>query len=70
MSNLGVLGEIDEPLLARALQHIDTGSRMNVSKENTDFAISNFTVSKMFTPMRDNMYIDNDRPQKMLISPT
>ena len=56
LANLGTLGNENEPLLARALQEI-TG----VSAK-TDFTVKipfiSVTNSKMFTPMKDNMYLD------------
>lgn len=56
LANLGAFGDENEPLLARALQEI-TG----VSAK-TDFTVKmpfiSVTNSKMFTPMKDNMYLD------------
>lgn len=56
IANLGIFGDENEPLLARALQEI-TG----VSAK-TDFTIKmpfiSVTNSKMFTPLKDNMYLD------------
>ncbi|WP_273567244.1 S41 family peptidase [Maribacter halichondriae] len=56
LENLGVLGDQNEPLLARAIQEI-TG----VSSKR-DFTVSMpanvMTSSKMFTPMKDNMVLD------------
>lgn len=56
LENLGVLGDTNEPLLARAIQEI-TG----VSAK-TDFTVkmpaNSFTSSGMFTMMKDNMYLD------------
>lgn len=56
LANLGTFGNENEPLLARALQEI-TG----VSAK-TDFTVKmpfiSVTNSKMFTPMKDNMYLD------------
>lgn len=56
LANLGVLGDINEPLLARAIQEITgaTGKRDFTVK----FPAKSFTSSKMFSPMKDNMYID------------
>jgi len=56
LENLGILGDQNEPLLARALQEITgvTGKR--------DFTVrmpaKTMTSNKMFTPIKDNMYID------------
>lgn len=56
LANLGVLGDINEPLLARALQEI-SGSSTKI-----DFAVQMparvMTDSKMFTPTKDNMWLD------------
>jgi hypothetical protein len=63
LSNLGILGEANEPLLARALEEI-TG----VSGKR-DFTVKKparpFTDSDDFTPTRDNMILDEiflDKP--------
>jgi len=56
LENLGILGDMNEPLLARAIQEI-TGI---ISKR--DFTVKTpanlFTSSKMFKPMKDNMVLD------------
>ena len=54
--NLGVLGDINEPLLARAIQDITglSGKRAFTVKRP---AIP-FTDSEMFTPLKDNMILD------------
>ena len=56
LSNLGILGDQNEPMLARAIQEI-TG----VSGKR-DFTVQLpaevMTSSKMFSPMRDNMVLD------------
>lgn len=56
LTNLGVLGDINEPMLARALEEI-TGMS---SKQRFDVVLpaKAITHSKMFTPIKDNMYID------------
>ena len=56
--NYGVLGELDEPLLARAIQEI-TGvtAKVNLTPAKP---MEVMTSSKMFTPMKDNMYLDKD----------
>ncbi|MBC6998643.1 S41 family peptidase [Cytophaga sp. FL35] len=53
--NLGILGDVNEPLLARALNEI-TGSTAKMSFE-VQFPAKKITDSKMFTPLKDNMYI-------------
>ena len=56
LDNLGILGDANEPLLARAIQEITgaTGKR--------DFTVNNpvdvMTSSKMFTPIKDRMIDD------------
>jgi C-terminal processing protease CtpA/Prc len=56
VANLGVLGSIDEPLLARAIQEI-TGMAAK-----TQFAVQMpvelLSSSRMFTPLKDNMYLE------------
>ena len=56
LNNLGVLGDVNEPLLARAIEDI-TG----VSGKQ-DFTvlipIKSFTNSHLQTPLKDNMYLD------------
>ena len=56
LENLGVLGDINEPLLARAIEEITgiSGKR--------DFSVAMpvrpFTSSKMFQPVKNNMFLD------------
>ena len=58
VTNYGVLGDENEPLLARAIQEI-TGV---VAKR--DFTVISptdlMTSSKMFTPLKNNMYLDKN----------
>ncbi|MEO2051061.1 MAG: S41 family peptidase [Allomuricauda sp.] len=65
LSNLGVLGNVDEPLLARALQEI-TG----VSAKQ-DFSVQmkaeSFTTSRVQTPIKDNMWLDKPLPTNISI---
>lgn len=58
IENMGVLGDENEPLLARALQEI-TGLSSKRSFE-VGTPDTPFTHSGMFTPLRDNMYLDTD----------
>ncbi len=57
--NLGIIGQIDEPLLARAIQFITTGTRStlnihsSVQKSNREFK-----NSKDMLVTKDNMYLD------------
>ena len=57
LTNLGVLGDPSEPLLARALQEIS-----GVSSKSLQFKVQLpakvLTGSKMHTPTKDNMYLD------------
>lgn len=56
ITNLGVLGNEDEPLLARALQEI---SGVSAKRDfQVQFPVNLVTGSKMFGPMKDNMVID------------
>jgi len=55
LENLGVLGDPNEPLLAKAIEQITGASGKR------DFTVKTpaemFTNSKMFTPLKDHMYI-------------
>ena len=56
LSNLGILGDINEPLLARAIQEI-TG--VSAKRDFTvKMPINEASNSKMFTILKDNMYLD------------
>ena len=56
LENLGVLGEINEPLLARAIQEITgVSAKMDFSVQ---MPVNLFSSSKMFQPIRDNMILD------------
>jgi C-terminal processing protease CtpA/Prc len=56
--NYGILGNVNEPLFARAIQAITgvSGKRDFTVEVPTDV----FTSSKMFTPLKDNMYLDKE----------
>ena len=56
LENLGVLGEPTEPLLARALQEISGVGAKRDFTVGTPIHIH--TSSKMFQPLKDNMYLD------------
>ncbi|XLS27873.1 S41 family peptidase [Flavobacteriaceae bacterium M23B6Z8] len=58
LANLGVLGDENEPLLARALQEIGAVGRGMVTEPL--IPIKEVTNSKMFLPTRDNMYVELD----------
>lgn len=58
LENLGVLGDENEPLLARALQEIG-GSASRTFTKTPAMPIKEITNSKMFKPTKDNMYKDN-----------
>ena len=58
LENLGVLGDPNEPLLARALQEI-TGVSAKRSFE-VRMPAEAFTHSGMFRPMKDNMFLDKE----------
>jgi len=56
LADLGILGDINEPLLARAIQEI-TG--VSAKKDfSVQMPINEVTNSKMFTVIKDNMYLD------------
>ena len=56
IANLGILGNSNEPLLAKAIEKITQNSAKR------DFTVvmpaKVFSSSKMFTPVKDNMYLD------------
>ncbi|MBT8222782.1 MAG: carboxyl-terminal protease, partial [Eudoraea sp.] len=54
--NMGILGDINEPLLARAIQEITGMSGRRDFTVKTPVKL--FTSSKMNSPMKDNMVID------------
>ena len=56
LANLGILGDMNEPLLARAIEEI-TGISSKKSFE-VAMPVKLLTSSKMFKPLRDNMYLD------------
>ncbi len=58
LENLGVLGEVTEPLLARAIQEI-TGTMAKRSFE-VKYPIQLYTSSKMFRSIKDNMFLDKE----------
>ena len=61
VSNYGVLGQQDEPLLARAIQHLTGNGRFGTTETNSQFTI--FENSNTQTLTRDNMYLnDKDLP--------
>ena len=56
LADLGVLGDINEPLFARAIQEI-TG--VSAKKDfSVKIPVNEISNSKMFTPLQDNMYLD------------
>ncbi|RIV42094.1 S41 family peptidase [Flagellimonas pelagia] len=65
LTNLGVLGDVNEPLLARALQEI---SGVGAKKDFTvQMSAKSFTSSRLQTPMKDNMYLDKPLPTTLSI---
>ena len=56
LENLGVLGDPNEPLLARALQEIDGAGAKRDFTVGTPIEI--YTSSRMFQPIKDNMILD------------
>lgn len=58
LANLGVLGDVNEPLLARAIQEI-TG--VTTKRDFTvQLPAKMMTFSKMYSPLKDNMFLDKD----------
>ena len=56
IANLGILGDINEPMLARAIQEI-TGASAKRSFQ-VQMPVNIFSSSKMFQPIRNNMILD------------
>ena len=57
-ANLGVLGEVTEPLLARAITFIVTGSRMSTDRRRIEN--QEITNSKEHTLIGTNMYVEKE----------
>jgi hypothetical protein len=56
LANLGILGDVNEPLFARAIQEI-TG--LSAKRDfSVKMPVNEVSNSKMFTPIKDNMYLD------------
>lgn len=65
LTNLGVLGNMNEPLLARALEEI---SGSTAKKDFTvQMSAKAFTSSRVHTPLKDNMYLDKPLPTTLSI---
>ena len=58
--SLGVLGEVTEPLLARAITFITTGLKMSPTDTNKVFNEIEFTNSKKHTLIGSNMYVNKE----------
>lgn len=56
--NLGVLGEETEPMLARALFEISSSSKYANAAKPAEMPVKYISGSTMFTPTKDNMYLD------------
>ncbi len=56
LENLGILGDINEPLLARAIEEITGISTKRDFTVRTPVKL--YTSSRMFQPMKDNMVLD------------
>lgn len=56
LTNMSVLGDQNEPLLAKAIELI-TGNVSGKRNFAVQVPITEFTNSKMFTPIKDNMYV-------------
>ncbi|MEX0275297.1 MAG: S41 family peptidase [Flavobacteriaceae bacterium] len=55
IANLGTLGDQTEPLLARAIQEITQSGKRDFTVK---VPVDEITNSKMFSPLKDNMYVD------------
>jgi len=56
LENMGVLGDVNEPLLAKAIELI-TGNVSGKTAITVKTPIRELTNSKMYTPFKDNMYV-------------
>ncbi|MFP2996522.1 S41 family peptidase [Spongiivirga sp. MCCC 1A20706] len=65
LSNLGILGDENEPLLAAALAQI-TGSTTKGLQTVKD-PIKSIMSSEVMTVLKDNMYIDGDKMKKVML---
>ena len=54
LENLGILGDQNEPLLAKAIEQITGAGKRNFTVK---MAAKPMTNSKMFSSIKDNMYI-------------
>ncbi|MDC9722755.1 MAG: S41 family peptidase [Urechidicola sp.] len=59
--DLGIIGEIDEPLLGRAISFITTGSRIAPSSFENNLS-REFSSSKVNTRLGSNMFVDKKLP--------
>ncbi len=59
LENLGVLGDPNEPLLARALQEI-SGTAAKTAAIRPLMPAEPFTYSKLFSPQEDKMFLDKE----------
>ncbi len=59
-SNLGVLGEVTEPLLERAITFITTGLKRSPTNTSKGFDAIELTNSKKHTLVGYNMYVDKE----------
>jgi hypothetical protein len=58
LENLGILGEVSEPLLQKALQQISLGGKFKEKKTNSIFENLEFSNSKKMQPLQTEMYSD------------
>ncbi len=58
--NLGILGEVTEPLLERAITFITTGMKMSPTDLNLTLSEIEFTNSKKHTLTGTNMYVEKE----------
>lgn len=60
-ANMGILGDVNEPLLAEAIAHIQGSSRMAVSPTRYNYP-NKIGDSKQNSPIKNRMYIDTELP--------
>jgi len=60
ITNLGILGDVNEPLFARAIQHITGNGRFGATSTERNRNFETLTTSSYFKPTKDNMYLNAD----------
>jgi C-terminal processing protease CtpA/Prc len=62
ISNLGILGDINEPLFAEAIAQIQGTGRFSIPFQTQE--LKSFGNRHKFSPIKDRMYVDNNFPDR------